>query len=84
VADVFRRAQSIDKEVLRKALADTNLDSICGHVKFKEKNIAVMPSGLIQWVKGSQYPFDCRIVANGNHKVIKTQSKLLTLQEIRG
>jgi len=84
VADVFRRAQSIDKEVLRKALADTDLDTICGHVKFNDKNVSVMPSGLIQWVKGSQYPFDCKIVANGNYKVIKTQSKLLTLQEIHG
>lgn len=83
VADVFRRAQSIDKEIIRKALADTDLDTINGNVKFNEKNVAVLPSGLIQWVKGSKHKFDCKIVANGNHKNIITQSKLRTLEELR-
>jgi len=84
VADVFRRAQSIDKETIRKALADTDLDTIGGHIKFSDKNIAVTPSGLIQWVKGKKFKFDCKIVASGNYKIIKPQGRLMTLQELQG
>ena len=34
IADVFRRAESIDKETIRKALADTNIKTIGGPIKF--------------------------------------------------
>ncbi len=83
VADVFRRAQTIDKETLRKAIADTNLDTIGGHIKFNEKNVAVTPVGLIQWVKGKKFPFDSRIVSKGNFRNVVTQGKLVSIQELR-
>jgi branched-chain amino acid transport system substrate-binding protein len=83
VADVFRRAQSIDKETIRKALVDTDLDTIGGHVKFNDENVAVTPVGLIQWVKGTKFPFDSKIVSGGNYPNIITQGKLLSIQELR-
>lgn len=83
VADVFRRAQSIDKETIRKAIMDTDLDTIGGHIKFNDKNVAVTPVGLIQWVKGTKHPFDCKIVSNGNYPNIKTQGKLASIQKLR-
>ncbi|MFC1868168.1 ABC transporter substrate-binding protein [Thermodesulfobacteriota bacterium] len=83
VADVFRRTQSIDKETLRKAIADTNLDTIGGHVKFNDKNVAVTPVGLIQWVKGKKFKFDCRIVSKGNFANVVTQANLMPIPELR-
>ena len=83
VADVFRRTQSIDKETIRKAIADTNLDTIGGHIKFNDKNVAVTPVGLIQWVKGKKFPFDSRIVSKGNFQNVVTQAKLMPIPELR-
>ncbi|MCJ7687136.1 MAG: ABC transporter substrate-binding protein [Desulfobacteraceae bacterium] len=83
VADVFRRAQTIDKETLRRAIADTNLDTIGGHIKFNDKNVAVTPVGLIQWVKGEKFPFDSKIVSKGNFPNVVTQAKLVSIQELR-
>ncbi len=82
VADVLKRARSIDKEAIRKALEDTDLDTIGGHIKFNDKNIAVTPVGLIQWVKGKKFPFDPVIVSGGNYKSIVPQAKLVSLQEL--
>jgi len=84
LADVFRRAQSIDKETIRKALADTDLDTIGGHIRFNDKNVAVTPVGLIQWVKGTKFPFDCKIVSGGNYSSIVPQAKLVSIQALRG
>jgi len=83
VADVLKRAQSIDKETIRKAIMNTDLDTIGGHIKFNDKNIAVTPVGLIQWIKGKKFPFDSVIVSGGNYKSIVPQAKLLTIQELR-
>ena len=83
MADVFRRTQSIDKEAIRKAIADTNMDTIGGHIKFNDKNVAVTPVGLIQWVKGKKFPFDCRIVSKGNFQNVVTQAKLMPIPELR-
>ena len=82
VADVLKRAQSIEKEAIRKALAETDLDTIGGHIKFNDKNVAVTPVGLIQWVKGKKFPFDSVIVSGGNYKSIIPQAKLLPIQEL--
>ncbi len=83
IADVLRRAQTLDKETLRRAFADTNLETIGGPIKFSEKNIAITPVGLIQWVKGAKFPFDCKIVSGGNYKSIVPQAKLVSIQELK-
>jgi branched-chain amino acid transport system substrate-binding protein len=84
VADVLKRAQTLDKETLRKAFAATNLSTIQGPVKFNEKNIAITPSGGLQWVKGKKFPFHCMLVANGNYKMLPTDAKMVSIHELRG
>jgi ABC-type branched-subunit amino acid transport system substrate-binding protein len=84
VADALRRAQSLDKEILRKALADTDLDTIGGHIKFNDKNVAATPVGIIQWLKGKKFPFICKIVSGGIYKEITPEAKLLSIQELQG
>jgi len=82
IADVLRRAQTLDKETIRKAFVDTDLQTIGGPIRFSDKNIAVTPVGLIQWVKGKKFPFDCKIVSGGNYKSIVPQAQLLPLQKL--
>ncbi len=84
VADVLKRAQTLDKETLRKAFAATNLNTLQGPTKFNEKNIAITPSGGLQWVKGKKFPFDCMLVANGNYKMLPTDAKMASIHDLRG
>jgi branched-chain amino acid transport system substrate-binding protein len=83
VADVLRRAQSIDKETLRKAIADTNIETMAGHIKFNEKNVAATPVGLMQWVKGKKHAFDSKLISKGNFPNLVTQGKLASIADLR-
>ncbi len=84
VADVLKRAQSLNKEAIRKAFTETNLTTVQGPVKFNEKNIAIVPSGGLQWVKGKKFPFHCNLVSGGNYKIIVPDAKLVSIRELRG
>ena len=84
VADALKRAQTLDKEALRKALAATNLNTIQGYTKFNQKNIAIVPSGGLQWIKGKKFPFHPVLVSNGNYKTLPKEAKMLSIHELRG
>lgn len=83
VADVLKRAQTLDKETLRKAFGATDLNTIQGPTKFNDKNVAITPSGGIQWVKGKKFPYHCVLVANGKYKMLPKDGKLVSIQEMR-
>jgi branched-chain amino acid transport system substrate-binding protein len=84
VADVLKRAQTLDKETVRKAFAATNLGTIQGQIKFNEKNISVVASGGLQWIKGKKFPFDPVLVSNGNYKMLPKEAKMVSIHELRG
>jgi branched-chain amino acid transport system substrate-binding protein len=84
LADALRRAQTLDKEVFRKALADTNLETLQGLTQFKKDNVAVTPSCCLQWVKGEKFPFKAVIVANGNYKNLPVQERAVSIHELQG
>jgi branched-chain amino acid transport system substrate-binding protein len=83
LADVLKRAQTLDKETLRKAFADTDLETLQGPTKFNKDNVAGTPSGCLQWVKGKKYPYDAVIVANGNYKNLPAQAKTASILDLR-
>jgi len=62
--DVLARAQTTDKEKVRKALAATRLDTIVGPIQFDDKHVARTPLVGGQWTKGDKYPWDLRVVYN--------------------
>jgi branched-chain amino acid transport system substrate-binding protein len=84
IADVLNRAQTLDKEAIRKAFAATNLNTLQGPTKFNEKNVAVTPTGGLQWVKGKKFPYDCLLVSNGNYKMLPTDGKMASIHDLRG
>jgi len=84
IIDTLKRAQTLDKEALRNAIAATNLETIGGQVKFTKENVAAIPTCLAQWVKGKKFPFEFKLVSNGNYKFLPTQGKLVSIQELRG
>ncbi|MBW1804398.1 MAG: ABC transporter substrate-binding protein, partial [Deltaproteobacteria bacterium] len=83
LVDALGRARTLEKEALRKAFADTDMDTIGGHVKFNKDNCGATPVGAIQWVKGEKFPFDAKIVSNGNWDNLVTQTKLAPIPELR-
>ena len=85
LADVFKRSKTLKKDILRNALAATDLNTIMGRIQFDDKNTSKLPTGGMQWIKGNKFKYDSRLVTAGNWKnVLKPEGKLLTLQEIRG
>jgi branched-chain amino acid transport system substrate-binding protein len=84
VADVLKRAQTLDKEILRKAFTETNLNTLQGPIKFTEKNICIVPSGGLQWIKGKKFAFHPVLVSNGNYKTLPKEAKMVSIHELRG
>jgi branched-chain amino acid transport system substrate-binding protein len=84
LADVLKRAQTLDKETLRKAFVATDLNTMAGYIKFTEKNIAIVPSGGLQWIKGKKFPFHPVLVSNGNYKTLPKEAKMVSIHELRG
>jgi branched-chain amino acid transport system substrate-binding protein len=77
VFDVIKRAQTLKKEELRKAIADTNLTTIVGPIKYNEKHYAETPLVGGQWVKGKKWPYELQVVYNGRHPEIPTTSEMI-------
>jgi branched-chain amino acid transport system substrate-binding protein len=78
-ADVLRRAGTLDKEVLRKAIADTNMDTMVGHIKYNSENYCRTPLVGGQWVKGDKFPWDIKIVENSQHPYIPLTGKMFSM-----
>jgi branched-chain amino acid transport system substrate-binding protein len=84
LADALRRAETLDKETLRKAIADTKIETIMGHTNFLEDNTAEMPAGCFQWVKGKKFKYDPVLVANGKYKELPIVAKAISIRELQG
>jgi branched-chain amino acid transport system substrate-binding protein len=76
-ADVLRRAGSLDKGKIREALAQTNLDTMVGHIKFNEKNYSLTPTCGGQWQRGKKWPLEMQIIYNKETPFIPTTAKMI-------
>lgn len=68
--DVLRRAGSVNKETLRKAIADTGMSTIVGPIKYNRENYSRTPLVGGQWVKGTKFPWELKLVYNNEHPYI--------------
>ena len=78
-ADVLRRAGSIDKDTLRKAIAATDIKTIVGPIKYNKENYSRTPLVGGQWVKGEKYPWELKIVHNKEHSYIPLTGEMFTI-----
>ncbi|UCE33725.1 MAG: ABC transporter substrate-binding protein [Deltaproteobacteria bacterium] len=76
-ADALKRAGSPDKEKIREALVQTDLDTLVGHIKFNEKNFSLTPLVGGQWVKGKKWPWELELVYNREAPSIPTTAKMV-------
>lgn len=79
INDVFTRAKSVDREKVRKALSETNLDTVYGHIQYDERNISEMPVVQSQWLKGKDGKWGKVVVANGAFKDIPVSEQEMIL-----
>jgi len=77
LVDALRRAQTLDKNKIREALAETLTDTIVGRVKYNDKNFSETPLVGGQWVKGKKWPWELEIVYNRNHPEIQKTADMV-------
>jgi len=75
--DAIKRAQTLDKEKIRDAIAKMDLMTIFGPIKFNEKHYCEIPLVGGQWVKGKGVPWDLEIVYNKNNPQIKKTAEMI-------
>ena len=75
--DAIKRAQTLNKEKIRDAIAKMNLMTIFGPIKFNEKHYCEIPLVGGQWVKGKGVPWDLEIVYNKNNPQIKKTAEMI-------
>ena len=74
--DALARAQSTDKEKVKKALAATKLATMVGPIQFDDKHVGHTPLVGGQWTKGTKYPWDLRVVYNETAPAIAKTAEL--------
>lgn len=62
--DILTRAGSIGLTSINKAAAETDLDTIVGHVSFNEEHIALMPCVTGQWILNEDGTYSQEIIGN--------------------
>jgi len=75
-ADVLKRAGTLDKKVLKKTIAETNLRTLVGPIKYNDKHYSPTPLVGGQWRKGSKFPWDMDIVYNAQHPEIPKTAEI--------
>ena len=78
-ADVLKRAQTLDKEKVRQAIAQTNINTMVGPIKYNKENFCRTPLVGGQWVKGEKYPWEIKIVYNKEHSNIPLTGKMVAI-----
>jgi len=76
-ADVFKRAQTLDKKTIRETIAATSMNTIVGPVKYNNQNFSETPLVGGQWVKGKKWPWELEIVSNLQTPEIKKTANLV-------
>lgn len=81
--DILKRSDNpLDRTANRDSMKAIDLDTLVSHLSFKNgphPNICKTPIFGGQWVKGTKYPYDLKIVDNTVSKLIKPEAKLQLL-----
>ena len=82
--DVLKRSTNpLDREANRQALVATKVDTLVGPVNFSgggpHPNVSKTPIFGGQWVKGSKWPYDLKIVDNSVNKLFQPEQAMKLL-----
>jgi branched-chain amino acid transport system substrate-binding protein len=77
--DALTRAASLDKDDIREAIAQTDIDTIVGKIKFNDQNYARTPLVGGQWNKGEKFPWEIKITYNDQFPNIPKTGELFQM-----
>ena len=77
--DALIRAESLDKEKIRDAIAATELDTIVGPIKYNDDHYSTTPLVGGQWVKGEEWPWEIEIVYNDSYPAIPKTAEMFLI-----
>lgn len=77
--DAVKRASSLNRAELIKAISETNLNTIVGSIKFNDQNYSLTPLVGGQWTKGETYPWELKIVENSALPDVKLDRSLVSI-----
>jgi len=88
VADALKRTTNVDdKQSILDAIKATNLDTICGNVNWQAgapqnpvPNVSKTPLVGGQWVKGTDWPYDLKVVTNVTADMVPVQQDVTAIQ----
>ncbi len=88
VADALKRTKNVDdKQSILDAIKATNLDTICGNVNWQAgppqnpvPNVSKTPLVGGQWVKGTNWPFDLKVVTNVTASMVPVQQDVTAIK----
>ncbi|MFH0822984.1 MAG: ABC transporter substrate-binding protein [Pseudomonadota bacterium] len=75
--DAIRRAQSLDKEKIRQALAATDLATVVGRIRFRDDHCCETPLVAGQWFPGTKWPWELGITYNKMQPEIQTTAQFV-------
>ncbi len=80
IADALKRAGTLEKKAVLKAISETKLDTMVGPIDYNDEHYSGTPLVGGQWRKGTKFPYEMDIVYNGGHPEIPlTGTKKITL-----
>ena len=79
--DILKRAGSMDIKAINKAAAETDLDTIVGHVSFNEDHVALMSCVTGQWISNGDGTYRQEIVGNYLMPNIEITSDIILIPE---
>jgi branched-chain amino acid transport system substrate-binding protein len=75
--NALKRAETLDKNKIREAIAKTDMDTIVGPIKYNKQNYSETPLVGGQWVKGKKWPWELEIVYNKQNPHIKKTADIV-------
>ena len=75
--DVLKRAQSVDKQKILEAIAETDVETLIGHIKYNKDHYCLTPVVTGQWVKGEKWPYEPTIINNKQFPVIPITAEMI-------
>jgi len=78
--DALTRAASLDKEAIREAIAQTDIDTIVGKIKFNDQNYSRTPLVGGQWNKSDgKFPWEIKITYNDHYPDIPKTGDMFSM-----
>ena len=79
--DILRRAGSLRLESVNQAAAETELDTVVGHVAFNDEHISIMSCVTGQWIMAEDGTFRQEIVGNYLIPSVEITAEIILIPE---